>query len=189
MTLPEIRVAYPPWVAATVDWERVYPDLEDRMRLAIALSRENVAQETGGPFGAAVFERDAGRLVAVGMNLVVPRSNSVLHAEVVACMMAQARLGHFSLGLPELPAHELVASCDPCAMCLGATLWSGVRRLVCGASGDDAKRIGFDEGPVFPESYRYLESRNVEVVRGVLRDEATAVLDYYRRSGGPIYNG
>ncbi len=189
MPLPDIRIAYPPWVDATVDWDRPYPDVEERMRLAIALSRENVARETGGPFGAAVFERDSGRLVAVGMNLVVRWSNSVLHAEIVACMMAEARLGHFSLGRPQLPAHELVSSCDPCAMCLGATLWSGVRRLVCGASRDDAKRLGFEEGPVFPESYRYLESRNVEVVRGVLQREAAAVLDFYRSSGGLIYNG
>nr|MBA3258060.1 nucleoside deaminase [Gemmatimonadales bacterium] len=79
--------------------------------------------------------------------------------------------------------------CEPCAMCLGATLWSGVRRLVCGATREDAAALGFDEGPVFPESYAYLESRGIEVIRSVLREDAAAVLDLYQRSGGPIYNG
>jgi len=74
-------------------------------------------------------------------------------------------------------------------MCLGALLWSGVRRVVASASRDDAMDLGFDEGPVFPESYRYLEERGIEIVRGVLREEARAVLDLYRSRGGQIYGG
>src|SRR3546814_19963070 len=50
-----------------------------------------------------------------------------------------------------MPRHELFSSCEPCAMCLGATLWSGVTRLVFAATRDDATRLNFDEGPVFPE--------------------------------------
>ena len=74
-------------------------------------------------------------------------------------------------------------------MCLGATLWSGVRRLVYGAGRDDASRIDFDEGPVFAESYRYLEARGIEISGGVLRREAAAVLELYRQRNGPVYNG
>jgi len=82
-----------------------------------------------------------------------------------------------------------VTSCEPCAMCLGATLWSGVRRLVFGATRDDAAKLEFDEGPVFPESYKYLEARGIEIVRGMLHDEAAAVLERYRALNGAIYNG
>jgi tRNA(Arg) A34 adenosine deaminase TadA len=74
-------------------------------------------------------------------------------------------------------------------MCLGATLWSGVRRVVYGATREDATLLNFEEGPVFPESYRYLEARGIEIVRGVLRDEARAVLELYRANSGKIYNG
>jgi tRNA(Arg) A34 adenosine deaminase TadA len=73
-------------------------------------------------------------------------------------------------------------------MCLGATLWSGVRRIVCGAARDDATRLNFEEGPVFPQSYRYLEERGVAVVHNVLRNEARAVLEAYRARGGKVYN-
>src|SRR5262245_11271934 len=41
------------------------------MRLALALARENVIREGGGPFGAAVFELGTGGLVAAGVNSVV----------------------------------------------------------------------------------------------------------------------
>ena len=186
---PEVRVAYPDWVGDVVDWGRAYESPEDRMKLAIRLSRENVDRGTGGPFGAAVFERDGGRLVSVGMNLVVTHRNSTLHAEIVALMMAESRLGSYSLGAEGLPAHDVAASCDPCAMCLGALLWSGVSRVLCGAHREDAHILQFDEGPVFPESYRYLEKRGIEIQRGVLREEARAVLELYRDRDGVIYNG
>ena len=74
-------------------------------------------------------------------------------------------------------------------MCLGAILWSGAKRLTCGATRDDAMRVGFDEGPVFPESYKYLEDRGIEIERGIMRSEAADVLDLYRERGGEIYNG
>ena len=193
MTSPDfalaVHVDYPAWAADVVAWETRYPSDEARMRLAITLSRENVERGTGGPFGAAIFERDSGRLVAVGMNSVVRLHNCTLHGEMVAFMMAQRRLGSFTLNAPHLPAHELVTSCEPCAMCLGATLWSGVRRLVFGATREDAAKLEFDEGPVFPESYEYLEARGIEIVRGMLHDEAAAVLDRYRALNGAIYNG
>ena len=184
-----VQVDYPGWVRDTIDWDAAYRTDEERMRLAIAVSRENVEHETGGPFGAAIFESESGRLVAVGMNSVVRLNNCTLHGEMVAFMMAQARLQSFTLNAPHLPAHELVTSCEPCAMCLGATLWSGVRRLVYGAGREDAARLRFDEGPVFPESYRYLEERGITIVRNVLRGEAVAVLDRYRAKSGTIYNG
>lgn len=187
--VPEIRVANPPWVATHVDWDATYATDEDRMRLAIALARWNVLEETGGPFGAAVFERESGRLISIGVNLVVPLGNSALHAEMVAFMMAQARLGSYTLAGEGMAAHELATSCEPCAMCLGATLWSGVRRVICGATRDDAVLLAFDEGPVFEASYAYLAERGVQVSREVLRAEAAEVFSLYRERAGVIYNG
>lgn len=185
----ELRVTLPDWVEGAVPWARPHRSDTERMRLAIALARDNVAHGTGGPFGAAVFDEASGLPVAVGVNLVERLANAVLHAEVVALMLAQRALGRFSLGGDDVSPHALVTSCDPCAMCLGAALWSGVRRLVCAAAREDAMGIGFEEGPVFAESYRYLAERGVEVVHGVLRAEAAAVLEAYHRAGRTIYNG
>lgn len=183
----EIRISNPDWVAATVDYTSRYTDADARVRLAIHLARENVLRRTGGPFGAAVFD-DAGRLVGVGTNGVVRLNNSSAHAEIVALAMAQAAVGSFTLQSDGTPRHELVSSCEPCAMCLGATLWSGVTRVVFSATREDATRSGFDEGPVFADSYRYLEDRGITIERGRLRSEGAAVLELYLKQGGPIYN-
>ncbi len=186
---PKVEIEYPEWVDSIARWDEPYESSEDKMRLAIGVSRLNVDRGDGGPFGAAIFESQSGRLISVGMNSVVRYNNCTLHGEMVAFMMAQRRIGSFTLNAPSLPAHELYTSCEPCAMCLGATLWSGVRRVVSGAAREDASRLNFEEGPVFPESYRYLEVRGIEIVRNVLRDEARAVLDAYRAKSGKIYNG
>ena len=178
----------PAWVGEAAVPGRVFREDPDKMALVIRLARENVARGEGGPFGAAVFEITSGRVVAAGVNRVVHGSNCVLHAEMVALMFAQQHVGSFTLRSPGRPAHELVTSCEPCAMCLGATLWSGVTRLVIGAEREDAMAVGFEEGPVFPESYAYIGARGVETVRGVRREEAAALLHAYRAAGGPIYN-
>lgn len=188
MHIPPVVVDYPDWVGL-LNLDRPYGSDVERMTLAIEISRLNVEHGTGGPFGAVVFERASGRPVAAGMNSVVRLNNCTLHGEMVAFMMAQARLGRFTLRTPGGPGYELVTSCEPCAMCLGATLWSGVERVVCGARRDDARRLDFEEGPVFPESHAYLEARGIEIVHGVLRDEANAVLELYRARQGVVYNG
>ncbi len=184
-----LTIALPAWLEEAVEWTANHATAEDRMRVAIHLARENVRRGTGGPFAALVCERRAGVIVSAAVNCVLPSRNSTLHAELLAIELAEQRLQTFSLGASGLVALELVTTCAPCAMCLGAFHWSGIRRLIIGAPREAAARIGFDEGPVFDESYDYLESRGIEIVRGVLADDATAVLEEYARTGGMIYNG
>lgn len=165
------------------------PTLEERVRLVIDLARENTLRGTGGPFGAAIFERDSGKLIAVGVNRVVPDQCSIAHAEMMAFAMAQQELGVFDLGGPGLPAHELVTSAQMCVMCYGATFWSGVRRVVCAAATEDVHELtDFDEGPVPADWRRQLEQRGIEVVEGMLRQEAREVLRAYQAANGMIYN-
>jgi len=72
-------------------------------------------------------------------------------------------------------------------MCLGAIPWSGVQSVVCGALGEDAESIGFDEGAKPSDWAAGLESRGIRVIRGVLRDRAKAVLLEYPQGGGVLY--
>jgi tRNA(Arg) A34 adenosine deaminase TadA len=185
---PEVTLRLPGWVGEMAGGNLVMPTVEDRMRFVVGLSRLNVRNGTGGPFGAAIFERETGRLLAPGVNLVVGSGCSVFHAEMVAIMVAQKALGTFDLGGEGLPPYELVASTEPCAMCLGATPWSGVSHLVCGARDEDARAVGFDEGAKMAEWVGSLEDRGITVELGVLREEAVAVLQEYAALGGEIYN-
>ena len=184
----QARIVLPDWIEDVVGSRRTMTGTEEKMALAVRIAAANVERETGGgPFGAAVFRSDTGELVSVGVNSVVRLHNAVLHAEVVALMLAHEALAVHAFRLPGVPPLELVSSCDPCVMCLGATAWSGVSRLVCGATKQDAEDLGFDEGPVTAESYAQLQRHGVEVVRGVLREEARVVLQRYQQLGRPIY--
>ena len=158
------------------------------MAFVLDLARRNVASGSGGPFAAAVYEIASGRLLAAATNLVVASACSAAHAEVLALALAQQAVGTHDLGAPGSPAVELVASCEPCAMCLGAVAWSGVRRLACAASGRDAEALGFDEGPKPADWAGELRRREIEVVEGVMREAAVAILHAYRAAGGRIYN-
>lgn len=186
---PRLVVSLPDWVPARMaEAPASLPTLEDRMRLAISLARENVSHG-GGPFGAIVVEADSGRVVAPGVNLVVPLNSSLAHAEMVALAIAQQVAGTYDLGAPGLPALQLVTSTEPCAMCLGAIPWSGIKSLVSGACGDDAERIGFDEGDKPAEWREALMARGIAVECDVCGPEAAAVLAEYGLRGGLIYNG
>ncbi|WHZ28670.1 MAG: hypothetical protein OJF51_003468 [Nitrospira sp.] len=158
------------------------------MKFVIRLALTNVTAKTGGPFGAAVFETGSGRLIAIGVNVVEPSNCALAHAEMVALANAHQTLGHFDLGAHGMPRFELVTSCEPCAMCYGAVLWSGVRKLVCGARRMDAAAIGFDEAPKPKNWVAELKRRRITVTSDLCRDEAVAVFRRYERSGGRIYN-
>ena len=160
----------------------------DRIRFVIQLALTNVTAQTGGPFGAAVFETKTGRLLAVGVNVVEPTNCSLAHGEMVALANAHRTLRHFDLGATGIPKLELVTSCEPCAMCYGAILWSGVRKVVCAARGSDATAIGFDEAPKPKNWVATLEDRGISVTRDLCRDEAIAVFQRYQQTGGRIYN-
>ena len=157
------------------------------MRFAIDLARQNVERGTGGPFGALVVERDGGRVVALGVNRVVATSLAVAHAEIVALALSD-ELGRLREQSDPRAPLQLVSSVEPCMMCLGAVLWSGVASLVFGALDEDARAIGFDEGCKPREWKSEFERRGIEVVAGVEREAARGVLALYAARGGAIYN-
>jgi len=184
----EIRLDVPGWVDGFVRaGPRRYRTAEDRVRLAIDLSHLGM-EHGGGPFGAAVFERRSGRLVAPGVNWVVGGGCSLWHAEIVAVALAQKVVGHYDLGAAGAGDYELASSTEPCAMCLGAIPWSGLRSLLCGARGADALRVGFDEGAKPAGWVRAFKARGLAVQRDICRAEAVTVLREYRDRGGVIYN-
>jgi tRNA(Arg) A34 adenosine deaminase TadA len=188
MRYPEVAFRLPGWVDEVIpDPARIYPTVDDRMGVVIELAHQNVQRGTGGPFAAAVFDARRHTLVAPGVNMVVPMGYSVAHGEVMAIVIAQRLIGTHDLGGAGLPPFELVTSTEPCAMCLGALPWSGIRRLACGARDEDARAVGFDEGDKPANWPGLLERRGIGVTRDVRRGEAAAVLRQYVANGGRIY--
>lgn len=190
----EYRVALPAWIDDELaDVPAAIPDRGDRMRLVHRLADRNWREGNGGPFAALVAEQDTGRIVSVGVNVVLASGVSSAHAEVVALGLAQTATGGWDLGGESLPRHELVVNWRPCVQCYGAAMWSGVRGLVVAGEGPDLEEITtFDEGPLGADWAEQFEARGIKVIHDVLRDEALAVFRAYRDAvdvdGVTVYN-
>jgi tRNA(Arg) A34 adenosine deaminase TadA len=182
MLYAQLHLTLPAWIHEEVDSQRLYPDDESRIALAIQLSRRNVDHRSGGPFGAAVFTGE-GRLVGVGVNRVVPHNCSAAHAEVMALTTSQQRMQRYRLN-EDGGRIVLASSAQPCSMCYGALIWAGVDELLIGARSEDVQELaGFDEGPLPADWIGELGKRGVAVKRDLLRDHARDVLRDYGESG------
>lgn len=170
-------------------YPEIIPDMEKQMRFVLELTERNIREKTGGPFGAAVFEQHSGKLVSVGVNVVVGQNCSAAHAEMMAMMLAQKKLGHYDLGDARFPAHRLVTSGKMCAMCLGNVCWSGIKEVVSSAEPEDVESItGFDEGPIPPDYNVQLKLRGINLVPEVMRAQGKEVLQLYVDLDGQVYN-
>lgn len=192
MTLPaRVHLQLPAWVHEVADPARACAGDAAKVELAIALAARNIAEGTGGPFGAVVFGPDD-RIVAAGVNVVLPQSTSLAHAENMAYMLAQQALGRARLNLDAegrpCGPYTLATSAQPCCQCYGATIWAGVDRLLIGARADDVHELTeFDEGPLPADWPGELARRGIELVRDVARDRARGVLAAYGQAGGRRY--
>jgi tRNA(Arg) A34 adenosine deaminase TadA len=165
----------PGWVTAELDdVPEILPTDDDRIRLTNRLADRNHRENTGGPFAA----------------LVLASGLSSTHAEVTALSLAQTRLEAWDLGGPDLPDLELVVNWRPCVMCYGATMWSGVRRLLIAGDGPELEKLtGFDEGPMVADWASQFAARGIEVVLSPLREEAIEVFRAYgERDDAVVYN-
>jgi guanine deaminase len=137
---------------------------EKFMRMAIALSEQNVEQGLGGPFGAVIVRN--GEVVAGSGNKVVPSNDPTAHAEVSAIRLACTALNTYNL-----EGCVIYTSCEPCPMCLGAIYWARLDKIYYANNQADAAAIGFDDQFIYEELDRPKHERKLPVVE-LLRDEA-----------------
>ena len=184
----QLNIRLPAWLAGYQQSYTPTLHLDLQMDYVIEAARINITQVTGGPFAAGVFNCDSGELLALGVNLVPWNNLSILHAEMVAITLAQQHLHHYSLSTDPNQRYKLLTSCAPCAMCLGAIPWSGISQLVCAASSQDARSIGFDEGDINSDWQAALTKRGIQVQTNIRQEQARAVFTQYLAVGGKIYN-
>lgn len=182
MLYAQVHLTLPAWVHEAVNTSVDYAGDDAKVALAIELSGLNVDLGTGGPFGAVVFDGND-RIVAVGVNRVVPHNCSAAHAEIMAYMTAQQRLQRFRLN-EDGNRFVLATSSQPCCQCFGATVWAGIDALLIGARAEDVEELTpFDEGPLPEDWVGELERRGIAVRRDIHRDRARDVLRRYGESG------
>jgi tRNA(adenine34) deaminase len=112
-----VLCAEPPFAAA-------YASANDRRFMRLALDE---ARQGDYPFGA-VIARD-GQVIARGRNLGKANDDPTAHGVMVVIRRCLADHGSAALR-----GSTLYTSGEPCAMCMGAILWSHIGRLVFAAS-------------------------------------------------------
>ncbi|MFP3581139.1 nucleoside deaminase [Arthrobacter sp. fls2-241-R2A-200] len=117
---------------------------DEFLNRAVQLAVQNVA-DGGGPFGAVVVMADG--TVHEGVNRVTRDFDPTAHAEVVAIRRAAAATHRF-----DLSGAVLYTSCEPCPLCLSATLWARIGRVYYAADRYGAARAGFSDA-VFYEYF------------------------------------
>lgn len=123
------------------------------------------------PVGAVVVLDDV--IVGRGYNRPISGTDPTAHAEVVALRQAAAYLGNYRLA----GAH-LYVTVEPCTMCAGALVHARIARLVFGTR---EPRAGAVVSTTQVLSSPHLNHR-VEVVEGVLADEAQQVMQAFFRA-------
>ena len=126
---------------------------------AIELASESV-KSGGGPFGAVITRN--GVIVAEACNRVTVHNDPTAHAEVEVLRKAAQLLER-----PHLDDCVLYASCEPCPMCLAASLLAHIPRIVFAASYADAARGGFADTPIALQLYG--QARPVAAAPGLIQ--------------------
>jgi guanine deaminase len=110
--------------------------------LSIQLAVENVACG-GGPFGAVIIS-PSGEVVATGVNRVTLDLDPTAHAEVCAIRNACREIESF-----DLTGLILASSCEPCPLCLAASMWARVGSVFYAADRTSAAAAGFDDAAFY----------------------------------------
>ena len=139
---------------------------------AIALARDGMRNNRGGPFGAVVVKD--GQIVGRGCNEVTSTNDPTAHAEIVAIRDACHHLKTFSLA-----GCELYASCEPCPMCLAAIYWSRIERVYFGCTCADAAAIDFSDQLIRDELKLPADARKVKLTP-LERGDALSLFDEWR---------
>jgi len=147
---------------------------DERYMLEALKEAARAADEGEVPVGAVVVKD--GQIIARAHNAIETARRSSAHAEMLALEAAEA-----ALDAKWLTGATMYVTLEPCSMCAGAMVLSRITRLVIGA--DDPKTGAC--GSLYNIADDARLNHSIEITRGVLSDECSALLkDFFRSRRG-----
>jgi len=153
--------------------------------IIIELQRElpRYIAKGSGPFLAAIYDK-TGKLIAKKANSVVSKNCSHNHAEMNAIKAAEKALNTYDLSSYHL---SLYVTAEPCMMCLGGIMWSGIKEVYYGVPSKIVeKETGFDEG-FKPKWLEEFKRRGITVYGNIEIEAGQKVLKDYVRQSHIVY--
>ena len=136
-----------------------------------------------GPFYAEIYDAN-GKLVISSSNSVVEDNCCLHHAEINTIKKAHEKFKEYSLAPENL---TIYINAEPCIMCAGAIMWSGIKTVYFGVPSSEVERItGFDEG-YKPNWIKEFKKRGITVYGNIEQQAGEKVLEDYVNSGRKIY--
>ena len=160
-------------------------EFEKARKIILELQKENakLIEQGYGPFLAAIYD-NSGNLIAKMPNTVTKEQCCLCHAEVNTIKQAHEKLKTYDLSTKDL---SIYVTAEPCIMCMGAIMWSGIKRVFYGVNSADVEKItGFDEG-FKPDWIKEFAKRNIEVYGEIEAEAGRQVLRSYVEAGKEIY--
>lgn len=145
-------------------------DDEKFMKQALRQAEKALALEEA-PIGCVIVYQ--GKIIARGYNRRNTDKNTISHAEMNAIRKASRKLGDW-----RLEGCTLYVTLEPCQMCSGAIVQSRIDRCVIGAMNPKAGCAGSVMNLLQVASFNH----QVEITKGVLEDECSAMLTGFFRS-------
>lgn len=150
--------------------------MNEYMKIANDLAKENLTTNNGGPFGACIVKD--GKIIAKGSNQVISSNDPTMHAEIAAIREACKTLNTY-----DLSGCEIYTTCFPCPMCLSAIIWSNINKIYYGNTKEDAADIGFRDDYI----YDYINNMDNRLeLNQIDRDETIKVFNDYKNKTDKI---
>lgn len=147
---------------------------KDYMALAIELSSKAYY-----PYGAVIVKDNE---IIGRSDADVPVSKTGFsHAELRAIEDAMGHLGGH-LCAEGGKGVTIYSSCEPCAMCMGAILYTGIDRLVYGATLEDSKECVNEILAKSNDIANACSNRKIEIIPEFRREEAVKVLKRWKEN-------
>ena len=144
---------------------------------------QTFTSQGSGPFVAAIYDDKGNEIVRVA-NSVVNEACSNNHAEMNAIKAAEEIFGTFDLSPYNL---SLYVTAEPCMMCIGGIMWSGIKHVYYGVSSKIVEKItGFDEG-FKPNWFEEFKNRGITVYGNIESKIGEKALQEYINEGKTIY--
>ncbi|MDA8744338.1 nucleoside deaminase [Rubripirellula amarantea] len=136
-----------------------------------ALAEAERGTENGEhPFGAAIYTPE-GEQLSVACNTVCSTNNPAAHAEVNAIAAACQAIGE-----PSLTNHWLVATAEPCPMCLSTAAIAGIKFIAFGASQAVVNEAGYGGLGVTGRDLARQMSANIHLRSSILANDCVSFL-------------
>lgn len=146
----------------------------DYMKLAVEATIKGIDKKFGGPFGSVIVRNN--EVIAAVSNTMTRDTDISAHAEMVAIREASKKLNTM-----DLSDCEIYATCEPCPMCMGAIIWSGIKKVYYHSTNEEAAKYGFSDKHL--RSYFNGEDDSiVQMTKVDKREDCDHLWEYYEKT-------